>query len=607
MYKELKIEPGVIVYAQGREYIITHIIDLESVLAKGTDTGDNARLRIEEITSKPSSPNDEDRITKNANDPLLITVPDKDWQEANRRYDLLRPLLTDGKRTTEMVEKVAADAGVHMVTIYRWIGMFERTGRVSSLIPTDKNGGRGQTRLSSEVEKIVKSTIENYYLSDQKRSISGTIREIERLCRNADLQTPHGNTIRNRIATLSDKTKTYNRHGRQAAHQKFSPVVGHFPGADYPLSVVQIDHTELDIIVVDEVNRLAVGRPWITVAIDTFSRMVLGFYIGLEKPSAMSVGICLSNAILSKEKFLAQMGIEIPWHCWGLPAVVHADNAREFRGAMLKRVCQEYGVDLVWRPVGSPHYGSHIERMMGNFAQELHDLPGTTQSNPQKRGKYDSEKNAAFTLPELEKWLTLYITGVYHQKFRKSLMMSPVKKYEEGLLGTQTKKGRGLPPKINDEEKLRLDFMPHFERTIQRGYGVEIDVITYYSDVLQEFIGAEDPEHQGLSQKFIFKRDPRNIREIYFYHPNLKRYYSIPYRNITNPPMSIWELREVRRRLEEAGRGDIDENLIFQTYNNLRAEEEKAVRETKQVRRKRQKRTYHSKVQYKTNGNLPSS
>ena len=42
------------------------------------------------------------------------------------------------------------------------------------------------------------------------------------------------------------------REGRKAAHDKYGSIKGSFPGADAPLAVVQIDHTLLDIMVVDE-------------------------------------------------------------------------------------------------------------------------------------------------------------------------------------------------------------------------------------------------------------------------------------------------------------------------------------------------------------------
>lgn len=603
MSAQLRIEPGTIIGCQSRRYLITHILDLESVLAKDTQTRETARLRIADLTAPKPDGDTEDVAGRKDNFPLtadseLTLIPEEDWQEANRRYQIIHPLLTANKRTSAMVKEAAETAQTHPVTIYRWIKTFERTGKVSSLVPADKNGGRGQSRLPDEIEKIIQTTIEDEYLSQSKKSISKTIREIERLCRNANLKVPHANTVRNRIAALTDERKIAGRNGGRAAREKYAPAVLSFPGADYPLSVVQIDHTELDIMIVDEVDREAICRPWITLAIDVYSRMILGFFLALEEPSAMSVGMCLSRAILPKDDLLSKMGITIPWNCWGIPATVHADNGRDFRGEMLRRACQEYGIDLVWRPVGRPHFGGHIERLMRTFNKEIHDLPGTTFSNPALRGDYDSEKNAVFTLPELEKWITRYITGVYHQKYREILMMSPLKKYERGLLGDGMKKGRGLPPKITDAERLTFDFMPHFERTVQRSYGVDIDNITYYSDVLRPFIGATDDEDARFSKKFIFRRDPRNIREIYFYHPELKRYYAIPYRNTAHPPISIWELQAIRRRLQELGRKEIDEDLIFRTYEDMRSDELFAVQETKKARKQKQKRTYYSQVEH---------
>lgn len=38
------------------------------------------------------------------------------------------------------------------------------------------------------------------------------------------------------------------------------------------MAQVQIDHTVVDLVVVDERHRLPIGRPYVTVGIDVFSR-----------------------------------------------------------------------------------------------------------------------------------------------------------------------------------------------------------------------------------------------------------------------------------------------------------------------------------------------
>ena len=66
-----------------------------------------------------------------------------------------------------------------------------------------------------------------------------------------------------------------------------------------------MDHTPVDVIVVDERHRLPVGRPYVTVAIDVVSRCVVGLVVTLEAPSATSVGLCLARTATGKRAWLS--------------------------------------------------------------------------------------------------------------------------------------------------------------------------------------------------------------------------------------------------------------------------------------------------------------
>ncbi|HEX8180659.1 MAG TPA: Mu transposase C-terminal domain-containing protein [Pyrinomonadaceae bacterium] len=585
----VNLQPGATVESEGRCYVITHLLDLETVLCREAGSNKSARLFIRDLT--PACV----QTTEGEPDAELSLVSDEDWQEANRRFQIIRPLLGLHRRTKEAVAEQARAAQVHHSTLYRWLDAYERIGLVSALLPGKRGYPQGKLRLSPEVEAILQATIEDFYLHKQKRSIQATCDEVLRRCRNAKLPPPHPNTVRNRIALISEKVRLERRQGRRAAKEKFAPLIGHFPGADYPLSVVQIDHTPLDIILVDDLHRRPIGRSWITLAIDVFSRMVAGCYVSLDPPGSLATGLCIAHAILPKEQWLARHEITTDWPVWGVMKTIHADNAKEFRGNMLKRACEQHGINLEWRPVATPNYGGHIERLMGTFATEIHNLPGTTFSNTKERGEYESEKQAALTLREFEGWLATFITGVYHQRVHSGIGMSPIKKYEQGIFGTSEQPGTGLPARIIDEERLRLDFMPYIERTIQQ-YGVVVDEIHYYSDVLRRWINAPDPDDPRLKRKFVFKRDPRDISQLYFYDPEVKQYSLVPYRDTSRPAISIWELREARKRLEEEGRKEINEELIFESYARMRAQEEQAVRETKRVRRANQRRAQNKQI-----------
>lgn len=577
-------------------------MSLDTVLAKDEETGKSITLHIKDLG--PVNDLNESEIQQGVE---VAIIDEADWQKGEGWFNRIRPLLCTPRRTGEMIEEAARAAGVSVRTVYRKIEKYERTGKVSALVPSKPTGGKGKGRLNEATETIIQATINEFYLNKQrqKRSITKTVKEVERRFSAANLKPPHANTIANRIKAIPQKKKDEHNLGIREAEKKNSPFPGHFPGADFPLAVVQIDHTSLDIIVLDDIDRLPIGRPWITVAIDVFSRMVLGFFISLDPPSTMSVGLCLVHAILPKDTWLAGHQIETSWPAWGPMRQIHADNAGEFRGDMLRRACKEYDMDLEWRPVKTPHYGGHIESLLGTFLEEIHALPGSTFSSPAERGQYDSEKHAAMTRAELEKWLADYITGAYHQGVHSSLGTSPIKRYELGIFGNEDLPGRGLPVRVVDEDRLRLDLMPHVERTIQ-DYGVVVDYIHYYSDVLKRFVNSKDPNNSKLKRKFIFKRDPRDISILYFYDPELEQYFKTPYRDISRPSMSIWEHREAMKRLEAEGKSEIDERLIFETYNRMRAQVEQAERETKRIRRSKQRWRDNARiVRPQTADNLP--
>ena len=78
--------------------------------------------------------------------------------------------------------------------------------------------------------------------------------------------------------------------------------------------------------------------------------------------------------------------------------------------------------DVIVTSTGENIYPDDIERLLGTILREIHNLPGTTFSNPRERGEYDSEAKAAMTLAELEKWLATYIVEVYHQRMHPDVV-----------------------------------------------------------------------------------------------------------------------------------------------------------------------------------------
>jgi putative transposase len=566
----IRFEEGSRVCVAGRQAIITHRVSADQVIVRDLETGAVKPVPVRSLQPTPLVNEQRPRID-------LSLIPNADLVAAQKRLAAIRPLLEAEKISTEFVMEIAAAAGRHPATIYRWLNRYRQEGVQTALIPAKRGPVPGSGRLGPEVEAIINAVIKERYLTRNRLKSTQIHRNVALKCRAANLPIPHVNTVRARISRLDPRSVVAAREGSRAAREQFEPIKGEFPGADIPLAVVQIDHTKLDIVVVDEITRKAVARPWLTVAIDVFSRVVPGFYISLEAPSAASTGMCLATAILPKDDVLAKWGITTPWPVWGKMAAIHCDNGKDFRGLMLSAACQEYGIDLRFRPVRQPHYGGHIERLMGTFAKEIHTLPGTTFANSLDRKGYDSEKHSALTLRELELWIARYIVEVYHQTPHDGIShLPPIRKYEEAIARN------GLPEICTKEEQLRLDFMPLEKRSVTVN-GIVIDNIAYFHDTLRPWINTK--EKGGRRRQFVIRRDPRDISVVYFFDPELKQYFTIPYRDTSHPPITVWELREVRRRLREQGRECTNEDVVFRAYDEMRKIEDAAVDKTKEMRR----------------------
>jgi len=581
-----RIEQGSEVEYQEALFKVIYVLNIKSVLAKPLSGGEARVLLIKDL----KIPKDELKTARESSGSGIIdgvdihSVSDGDWKEMERRRNFVQQLLNIEKPTRKDAKKIAKKARCSIATLYRWRKDFIAVGKSSILLPNRRPGGKGKSRLIPRVEEIMKLVIETFYLVLERPSIKATAEEIERLCRKENLKAPSENTVKNRISLIDERRKLAARYGQSAARRK-EATRGQFPEPLAPLEVVQIDHTVVNVIVVDTISRMAYTRPHITVAIDVYSRMILGFYLTFDDPSILSVGLCLHHAILPKDRWLEERNIDFSWDAWGIMKKIHADNAGEFHAEDIKRACEEYGIDIEWRPLGKPEYGAHIESMIRTFSEMIKAIPGTTFANSQEKGNYDSEGRAIYTIEELERRIAIDIIGKYHHEIHSSLGMAPITKFELGILGDEEYLGIGIPEIVTDEEKLRLDFLPMIKRTIQ-DYGVAVDEIRYDDAILNIFRGARDPKNRRLAREFIFKRDPANINKLFFYHPDLQQYFPIPYRNRSRPDMSLWELRRVRNYLRSKNINRIDnEDIIFKAHDEIREMDKNAKHLTKQAKK----------------------
>lgn len=592
----INLRKGLKFLYRGQIYTFLKVTEnVSEVLAINDQTNTIDRIPIDEIEFdiNTSSQNQNAKTGIDSN-----VVPDKHWQIAKQRLEIIKPLIKPDRTKQEVLE-TAREHKIHPATIYRWIKNYEESGGLlSSLLPSyGKRGGKGQKRTEKETEELLNLYIKEVYLAkDRKVNIKRAYLEFYIDCQERGIQPVHYNTFRNRIKELDQYLVTLKREGKARAKALYGASENSFE-ANYPLEIIQIDHTILDIIIVDEITRQPVGRPYITVAMDVYSRMIYGFYLTLEPPSVFSVGQTIFLGALRKENYLRNLGIDGEWNIWGIPKnlTIHTDNAKEFRSNDFLRFCEEFGINVSYRPVRTPYYGGHIERFIRTLNTEIHNLPGSTFSNPQHKGEYKPEKHASLTLTELEKWIAQYIVNIYHKTPHSELGKPPAEKFKEGIIGTKDTPGIGLPAILTREEAERLRFalLPSFQKTIQKD-GVHFKGIRYFDNILRPFIRYGEKINTP-KQKFTFKYDPRDASQIYFLNPKDNTYYKVSCRDKRMPKVSFWEIKKVKAYLQKKGINKYTEDDIIKAIKEMHQIEKEAIQKTKEARRKNTSRINHER------------
>lgn len=506
-----------------------------------------------------------------------LTMPDVLWDRTKAVSAVIAPLAAKAVVGRAAVDAAASGLGVSRRQVYVLIKRHrDGSGLLTDLAPRRSSGGKGTLRLSDAVEDLVRELVRKQFLTRQKRTLAAVYRDIAAACRARGLPVPARNTVEQRIRALNP-VEVGRRRGGPDAVRGLQSAGGQVPLIGDILEQVQIDHTVIDVIVVDERERQPIGRPYLTAAIDVCSRSLVGMVVTLEAPSAVSVGLCLAHAGTDKRPWLESLGVEAQWPMSGKPRHLYLDNASEFKSEALRRGCEQHGIELAYRPPGRPHYGGIVERVIGTAMAQVHELPGTTFSNPVERGRYDSDRMAMLTLRELEKWLTLAVAG-YHGTIHSTLGQTPAGRWADGVAAT------GMPAVASNPTAFLVDFLPVIRRTLTRT-GFVIDHVHYFSNALKPWISRRD-----TLGPFLIRRDPRDISRIWVLEPDGHLYIEVPYRTMANPAVSLWEHKHALARLHDRGIAQVDEAALFRTIEQMREIVGTATKTTKRMRRDTERR-----------------
>ncbi len=457
---------------------------------------------------------------------------DENWLGAKRvARELDKVLEAPGPRNAA-IARAAAELRLSTRQVYGLLSRY-RTERTVSSVLTRKGRSR-RKRLGGDVEAIVAATLREQWLVSEAPPLAPIVGEIRARCEEAGLRPPSYVAIRARAAALFSAEEIAKRRSANPKHlRRLQPRPGYI-SAPRPLAVTQIDHTPTDIQFVEVIDGAGafVGRAYLTILVDVFSRCILGFCLTLEAPSTVSVALCLAHAICRKEAWLEARGVAHAWPTFGRPRQIVTDSAKEFRGAAFRRGCAEYGVSVRRRNRGRVHEGGVVERLLGKLNAVIGRRDGATGRSIEDRDGYPSEKRACLTFADLERCVALAIIDHNGQMNEKTLKV-PLEEWRAHVPD---------PPQAADApDAVMLNFLPEERRRLTQ-QGVELFALHYYAP----WLGVLVPERDRLGSLEI-RYDPRDISRIYVRDPSDGQFRVAKRRDGATTSLTLWEHRRARR------------------------------------------------------------
>lgn len=516
-------------------------------------------------------------------------LPEHQREAAWDRYRLLtalfqsmpQPLWTPlPRRTLQAFLDQQAKPTVSAQTLERWIQHFlDSGGDIRSLVPlTNQRGGKGQFRLSAEVEHIVQTTL----ASCQQNPTHRTPEQVYALILNriADenayrstedqLPPPSRATLYRRLAQAGADTVL-----RRSATRRQRHVESHVEDGPHPtrlLERVEIDHTPLDLFVVDLEDRLPIGRPTLTLATDTYSKMPFGFDVSFQPASYLTVMRCLRHGILPKPDCQTLYGTQHPFPVYGLPETVIVDRGAEFIGNSLVDALGMLGIIHEVMPGRTPWYKGGIERFFRTQNQGLLEgLPGYTFGNIFARADYDPVQDACISLETFRKLLHVFLLDIYAQRWHDGIQDIPARRWAQGCQS-------GLAPTLyHDAEELRILLCASETRTLTR-QGITWETLHYNSSDLSQLRLRTRGEHVR------FRYDPENLGEIYVFDPE-QGWLTVPAVHAEYAQgLSLYKHRIIRQMLLTDKQQQVDIYALARARQRL---QELVAQEFAQTRRQR--------------------
>ncbi len=432
-------------------------------------------VRQGKITSLTS--NSEHQLTSELIN-LYLKASEEDLKKANQRYHLLQLYLNGQAIPANIPQKRS---------LYNWLSAYRQAQQQCGygylgLLYFDHNKGNRTRKLPPILLELIEKFIEEDYETKKQKRKQAVYNDFVDYCAKAGLcddQIPSYKTLSNEIKKRSGYEQTLKREGSRAAYAKESfywelklTIPRH---GDFPLHLAHIDHTELDIDLRCSKTGKSLGRPWLTLLMDAFSRRILAIYLTFDSPSYRSCMMVLRICVQRYGR---------------LPQVIVSDNGKEFHSTYFETLLALFECTLKHRPPAKARFSGVCERLFGTTNTELvHNLAGNTQITKKVRlmTKSVNPKNLSlWTLGLFYLYLGEWAYEVYDTIEHPALEgQSPREAFTLNVSQFGSRDDRRLPY----DDNFRILTLPTTDRgcaKVQPGKGIKIEYKYYWSTAFRD-------------------------------------------------------------------------------------------------------------------------
>ena len=356
----------------------------------------------------------------------LRQASERDLKIANERVKSVRLYLSGNP--------LPAGIGFSPRTLRRWAAVYRSAESKSGngyipLLPSYAGRGNRNAKLPERSQQLMLEFIDKHYENLKQRTLHSVWSSLGLACEQQGCPIPSYKTFCRAVHARSGSLQTRKRQGERSAYKE-EPFYWELElktprHGDRPFEIAHVDHTELDIELRSSCTKRVLGRPWLTILTDAFSRRVLAFYLTFDPPSYRSCMMIFRECVRRNGR---------------LPQILVMDGGREFESVYFEALLACYECLKKTRPPAKARFGSVCERLFDTVNTSfIYNLAGNTQiarNVRQVTKSVDPKEHAIWTLAALHHRLTEYLYNIYDSTPHSALGQSPRETFESGITRT---------------------------------------------------------------------------------------------------------------------------------------------------------------------------